>query len=263
MNNTKRFLISRYSFLALFILFGLSLSPIKGAQALGQESQTPQPGKGQVEFDQAFFDFGNVIEGEIVKHTFKFKNVGDLNVKLVKTETSCGCTTAKGVFKSYAPGEQGEMEIVVDTKGKKGIIVKTVTVTMENNQVPTVELSLTMKLEPPPHPKIDNVHNINTEANCKSCHLESGVGQMGIFLYHRVCSQCHGKKGVGGMARALNDEKWQQAINDDYISQKIRLGQAELGMPSYVDGVTPPLTEPQVDSLIQYIRSLVQPLKPE
>jgi len=30
------------------------------------------------------------------------------------------------------------------------------------------------------------------------------------------------------------------------------------GMPYFVSGVTPPLSEEQVDSLVQYIRSLVQ-----
>jgi cytochrome c553 len=211
---------------------------------------------GHFVFEESFFDFGAVVEGDIVKHTFKFKNDGAGAAKIVKTETSCGCTTASGALKKYAPGEHGEMEVVVDTKGKKGIIVKTVTVTLENNEVATAELSLTMKLNPPPHPKIGNIRNINTEAGCKTCHLESGEGQTGVFLYHRVCSQCHGKKGVGGFGRAFTDAAWQQ-VSDEYIRQMIRIGLPEKGMPSYVNGVTPPLTSEQVDSLIQYIRSLV------
>lgn len=216
-----------------------------------------QQAHGHIVFEQGFFDFGTVTEGDIVRHTFKFRNDGAGKAKIVKTETSCGCTTASGALKEYAPGEVGEMEVVVDTKGKKGIVIKTVTVTMENNEAPTVELSLSMKLEPPPHPKIEQVRNINAEAACKSCHLESGEGQTGVFLYHRVCAQCHGKKGVGGFARALNDPAWQQ-VDDDYIRKTIHGGLPDKGMPSFVDGVTPPLTKEQVESLIQYIRSLVK-----
>jgi cytochrome c5 len=160
-------------------------------------------------------------------------------------------------LKDYAPHESGEMEVVVDTKGKKGIVVKTVTVTLENNEVEKTELSLAMKLEPPPHPKIENLRNINAEAACKSCHLESGEGQSGIFLFHRVCSQCHGKKGVGGFGRAFNDAEWQK-VDDAHIKKVIRSGIADKGMPSFVDGVTPALTEDQVDSVVQYLRSLVQ-----
>lgn len=212
---------------------------------------------GHIVFEETFFDFGTVVEGDIIKHTFKFRNDGAGVAKIVKTETSCGCTTASRALKTYAPGERGEMEVVTDTKGKKGIVVKTVTVTLENNEVATAELLLLMKLEPPPHPKIDNIRNINTEAGCKTCHLESGEGQTGVFLYHRVCSQCHGKKGVGGFGRAFNDAAWQQ-VDDAYIRQMIKAGMPESGMPSYVDGVTPPLSPEQVDSLIKYIRSLVQ-----
>lgn len=212
---------------------------------------------GHIVFEETFFDFGTVVEGDIVKHTFKLKNDGEGMAKIVKTETSCGCTTASGALKEYAPGEHGEMEVVVDTKGKKGIVIKTVTVTLENNEAPTVELSLSMKLEPPPHPKIEKMININTDTVCKTCHLESGAGQTGVFLYHRVCNQCHGKKGVGGFARALNDAGLDK-LDDAHLKKVIYAGMPDKGMPSFVDGVTPPLTEEQVDSLIKYVRTLVQ-----
>jgi cytochrome c553 len=213
--------------------------------------------RGHVVFEHSFFDFGTVTEGDIVKHTFKFKNDGLGKVKIGDTESSCGCTTASAALKEYAAGEAGEMEVVVDTKGKKGIIVKTVTLTLENNTVEKVELSLAMKLEPPPHPPLGELRNINAEPFCKRCHLESGEGQSGIFLFHRVCSQCHGKKGTGGFGIAFNNAKWQK-IDDARIKKVIKAGVADKFMPSFVDGVTPPLTEEQVDSLVQYIRSLVQ-----
>jgi mono/diheme cytochrome c family protein len=87
--------------------------------------------------------------------------------------------------------------------------------------------------------------------------LESGEGESGIFLFHRVCSQCHGKKGVGGFGRALNDRKWQK-VDDARIRKVIVGGMPDKGMPSFVDRVSPALTEVQIDSLIQYIRSLIQ-----
>jgi hypothetical protein len=213
--------------------------------------------RGHVVFEHSFFDFSTVTEGDIVKHIFKFKNDGVGKVKIENSESSCGCTTASAALKEYAAGETGEMEVVVDTKGKIGIIVKTVTLMIENNEVEKVELSLAMKLEPPPHPPLGELRNINAEPFCKRCHLESAEGQSGIFLFHRVCSQCHGKKGVGGFGIALNDAKWQK-VDDASVKKAIKAGVTDKGMPSFVDGVTPPLTEEQVDSLMQYIRSLVQ-----
>lgn len=248
---------------ALIILLALAASYFHfkpaspSAQPVAPDTATSAH-PGHIVFEEGFFDFGTVTEGDIVKHTFKLRNDGAGTARIVKTETSCGCTTASGALKAYAPGEAGEMEVVVDTKGKKGIVVKTVTVTMENNEAATAELSLTMKLNPPPHPKIGNIRNINTEAACKSCHLESGEDQSGVFLYHRVCSQCHGKKGTGGFGLAHNDAKWQQQLDDERIKKAIHAGLPDKGMPSFVDGVTPPLSDEQVGSLIQYIRSLVQ-----
>lgn len=213
---------------------------------------------GRLVFEEKFFDFGTVTEGDIIRHTFKFKNVGNGSAKIIKTDTSCGCTTLNGVIREYAPGEHGELEVAIDTKGKKGIVVKTVTVIMANNEVPAIEIAMPMKLEPPPHPRMEKVRNINAEAACKSCHLESAVGESGVFLYHRVCAQCHGKKGTGGFGRALNDAKWQKAVNDAYIRKMIQQGLPESGMPSFVEGVTPPLTEEQLGSLIAYIRKLAK-----
>lgn len=214
---------------------------------------------GRLVFDSTFFDFGLVTEGAVVEHSFSFKNTGAGAVRIVKTETSCGCTTANSPVKVYVAGASGELRVVVDTRGKKGIVVKTVTLTLENAEPMKIELSLVMNLQPPPHPPLGEPRNINTEAACKSCHLESGKGQTGIILYHRVCAQCHGKKGRGASARRFNEAAWQQSLDDAALAQFIRVGAPTLGMPSFVEAVSPPLTEPQITSLIQYIRSLVQP----
>lgn len=232
----------------------------------GKKAAPPEAGKpvavkeaklpGKIVFDNAFHDFGEVLEGDVVKHTFPFKNEGPGPVKIVDTKTSCGCTTAKGALKEYAPGETGEMEVTIDTKGKKGIVVKTVDVMTENNDISKIEISLTAKLITPPHPKVENVLFINTDPACKSCHLDNGVGQTGIFLYHRVCGQCHGKKGKGASASPLNDGKWTGAGDDAYIRKAITSGIPERGMPPYVDGVNPALTPEQIDSLIDYIHQM-------
>ena len=245
--------------IAAIILFSLIIgfSKFHQAEPKSEKSTPAQPAVlGHLMFEESYFDFGNVTEGEVVKHTFKFKNDGAGEVKIVKTETTCGCTTANGALKSYASGESGEMEVVVDTVGKKGVVVKTVAVILENNAKAIKELSLTMNLVPPPHPERVKMPNMNTDARCKTCHLESGQGQTGIFLYHRVCVQCHGKKGVGASARALTDSTWQDSIEDGYLKHRIREGWTEVGMPSYVVGVEPPLDEEQVDSLVRYVRDI-------
>ncbi len=212
-----------------------------------------EPGK--IVFTEEIFDFGKVTEGDIVKHTFPFKNEGPGPVRLVKTRTSCGCTTAEAALREYAPGENGRLEVEVDTAGKHGIMIKTVEVYLENADKEKIELILTAQLVPPPHPKVENVLNINVNPKCKSCHLDSGVGHKAGFLYHRVCAQCHGRRGKGASARALNDKEWLGKVDDEYIRKITAEGLLGKGMPPYVKGVSPALTAEQIDSLIGYIRS--------
>ncbi|MBI3794366.1 MAG: DUF1573 domain-containing protein [Nitrospinae bacterium] len=212
--------------------------------------------KGKLAFEETFFNFGTVTEGDVIKHTFKFRNEGAGPVWITGTKTSCGCTTAAAALRKYEPGESGEMEVTIDTKGKKGSTNKTVEVRLRNSVKPVMEISLMAELTPPPHPPVEPGVPVTRDAKCKSCHLESAEGFSGIYLYHRVCSQCHGKRGVGASARALDDEEWLKTATDDFIRNTIRSGIAEQNMPPFVDGVTPPLTAGQVDSLVAYIRSL-------
>ncbi len=247
--------------IALVILVALTVAYFStNSKAKEIEAKDPVVEKptelGNLVFEDTFYNFGDVMEGDIVKHTFVLKNTGSGTLKILKTETSCGCTTATGAIREYAPGESGTMEVVVDTVGKKGMVVKTVTLTIKNNAVPTKQISLAMNLIPQPHPMKRPLVNLNTDAKCKTCHLESAKGQMGIFLYHRVCSQCHGKKGTGGHARALNDPMWQSKISDDYLREKIKKGWPQHSMPSFVEGVNPPLESDQVESLVKYLRQM-------
>ncbi|MBI5179580.1 MAG: DUF1573 domain-containing protein [Nitrospinae bacterium] len=216
---------------------------------------SPAGPKGILSFTNSFHDFGQVTEGDIIKHTFEFTNAGKGSLRMVRTESDCGCTTTEAAFREYAPGERGALEVTIDTRGKHGITVKSVKVFLENAEENIVELTLTARLVPPPHPKVENRAHATTDVKCRTCHLESGVGMQGAFLYHRVCAQCHGRKGAGAGARALNDVQWLGGVDDAFLREVTAKGQPEKGMPPFVEGVTPPLTGEQMDSLIEYIRS--------
>ncbi len=239
--------------LGLLILAAGALFACAGGMG---KSTTAPAGLGVLTFTEQFHDFGKVTEGDILHYSFPFKNTGQGTLRITKTETSCGCTTAKGALKAYRPGEDGVLEVTIDTKGKHGVITKTITLSLTNAAEKTGELTLMAELIPAPHPAVERGTVITKEPKCKSCHLDSGVGQEGIFLFHRVCAQCHGKKGAGASAKALNDPEWLAAIGDDRIRQVVKDGIPEKDMPPLVTGVSPPLTEKQVDSLIVYIRSL-------
>ena len=76
-------------------------------------------------------------------------------------------------------------------------------------------------------------------------------------LYSRHCAKCHGKDGrakglkakaVG--ARNLTDADWQNRVSDERIFNSINNGKGK--MP----GFGKKLSQTEVDSLVQYVRSL-------
>jgi hypothetical protein len=238
--------------LSIAVFLGLLL--ISSCAGFGKVSE--KTGSGEIVFDEEFHTFGKVTEGDVVSHTFGFVNNGPGAVRLVKTKTSCGCTTTKASLKEYASGERGELTVTLDTQDKHGIVVKTIDIFLENGASEFVSVSIMAELVPPPHPVVENRTAITRNPKCKSCHLDSGVGQKAGYLYHRICGQCHGTRGKGGSAMALSGEEFQERVTDDYLENVIVHGLTDQGMPPYVEAVSPPLTKEQVDSLIGYLRSL-------
>lgn len=88
-----------------------------------------------IQYEQDKFDFGVADEGEVVKHIFKFKNVGSEPLLITNCKGSCGCTVPTWPKEPIPPGGSGEIKVEFNTKGKPGRQSKRVTVTA--NTVPT------------------------------------------------------------------------------------------------------------------------------
>ncbi|MCP4122890.1 MAG: DUF1573 domain-containing protein [Bacteroidetes bacterium] len=86
-------------------------------------------------FDEAVYPFGNVIEGDLVKHVFTFKNAGDSDLLLKNVIVDCGCTTPEYTKEAIAPGTSGEISIVFDTHGKLGSQSRLITVVTNGDPV--------------------------------------------------------------------------------------------------------------------------------
>lgn len=80
-------------------------------------------------FDEPEFDFGTVKEGEIVKHIFKFTNVGKVPLTVLKARSTCGCTIPEWSEEPIPPGGKGEIIAKFNTEGKSNNQVKMITVT--------------------------------------------------------------------------------------------------------------------------------------
>ncbi len=82
----------------------------------------------KIKFEEVEYDFGTVLQGERLTHTFVFENVGKSDLVISSTMASCGCTTSTPPKAPIKAGEKGEIKVTFDSKTKKGKVSNTVTV---------------------------------------------------------------------------------------------------------------------------------------
>jgi hypothetical protein len=91
----------------------------------------------EITFETPTHNFGTVVDGDMVKHSFKFTNTGDKDLVLFGVNATCGCTVPEDWPKNpIAPGEGGEIKVIFNSLNKVGAVNKTVNV--EANTNPTV-----------------------------------------------------------------------------------------------------------------------------
>lgn len=90
----------------------------------------------EIQFEESSFDFGTMEEGEVVSHSFKFKNIGTDPLEIIDVQVSCGCTVAGKPMGLVGVGQSDAIEIQFNSKGKVGTNNKSVGVisNAKNNQ---------------------------------------------------------------------------------------------------------------------------------
>jgi len=73
-----------------------------------------------LQFDETVHDFGKMVQGEIVKYSFHFKNVGEAPLRINRVATSCGCTVGKYPHQPVKPGEESDIEVTFNSSHKMG-----------------------------------------------------------------------------------------------------------------------------------------------
>lgn len=91
--------------------------------------------------DSATYQFGQIKEGDIVEHSFTFKNGGQFPLIINNVTASCGCTIPEWPREPIAPNQESAIKVHFNTKGKPGQQVKTITV-YANTQPAYSELRL-------------------------------------------------------------------------------------------------------------------------
>ncbi len=88
----------------------------------------------EITFDFDTYDYGEVIDGEVVEVDFNFTNTGNSDLIIFNASASCGCTVPEyPQNKNIKPGERSSLKVRFDTSNKPGKQMKTVTLTTNTN----------------------------------------------------------------------------------------------------------------------------------
>jgi hypothetical protein len=101
---------------------------VSASTVFGQAAAPKQNGP-VMTWDKSTHDFGNIVQGDVVEHTFKFTNTGTEPLIITNVQVSCGCTTPKGWPRDpVMPGGTGELTVAFNSTGKMGAQTKPVTI---------------------------------------------------------------------------------------------------------------------------------------
>jgi Protein of unknown function (DUF1573) len=81
-----------------------------------------------ITFEEVKYDFGSVVQGGTVDHTFKFKNTGTAPLVISNIGVSCGCTTPEWTKAPVMPGKTGTIAAHFNSTGKMGMQNKVLTI---------------------------------------------------------------------------------------------------------------------------------------
>lgn len=109
-----------------------SEGPIRNSDIIRNPVSANQPldtvNVARITFEEETYDFGEVDEGTVVEHTFRFTNTGKAPLLINSARSTCGCTAPEWPKEPIPPGESGAIQVKFNTQGKKNKQTKPVTV---------------------------------------------------------------------------------------------------------------------------------------
>jgi hypothetical protein len=175
----------------------------------------------------------SVITGEDLRGIVYIKNSGDELLKISGVSSSCGCTTLRLKKRLISPEKEVELRFIVDTRGKLGLIEKTITIHTNTVNSPHIE---TVYFHALPSRMEGAATQSIFEPPCAVCHLDSGVEKYEKALFEAVCAMCH----PSGEFNLKNPQALGIMISE---------GNAKIGMPSFGEY----FTEKQIQSIVLFL----------
>jgi mono/diheme cytochrome c family protein len=202
------------------------------------------------------FDFGEVEAGTMLSHRFAVKNLTTETLHL-RASASCGCTTPKLEKSELQPDEFTNLDVEIDTSMKQDSVTKTVTIHTDDSHESRTDVKLSM-LVTDPHAGMasEGGSKIFTDQKCAACHVTRGEGKFGRDLYNADCAMCHGPKAEGAVGPPLFGP-YQKKEYAQIMQNIVEKGSAtHRSMPGFLDTSGGPLTQEQVQSVLDYLAAL-------
>ncbi len=108
------------------------------AKAAGQIPDSTE----SVQVNSRSWDFGKVKAGQILEHTFIYKNESEGVVELISSNTSCGCTVSAIKNKKLLPGDSSDIDVTFNSKNYNGEVKQFIYLNTDNQAEPIVRFDI-------------------------------------------------------------------------------------------------------------------------
>ncbi len=101
----------------------------------------------KLEFENTEHDFGTIQQGDKVTTEFVFTNTGKSDLNIRDTRASCGCTATAPEKTTLKPGESSKIKVTFNSRGRRGLQHKSISVFSNDPQNPTQRLVIKARVE--------------------------------------------------------------------------------------------------------------------
>lgn len=98
-------------------------------------------------FENTMHDFGAIKQGDQVSTEFVFTNSGKSVLNIREIKASCGCTISNLEKNDIGPGDSGTIKVSFNSRGRRGIQQKSISVFSNDPANPTQRITIKAKVE--------------------------------------------------------------------------------------------------------------------
>jgi hypothetical protein len=105
--------------------------------------------KARIKIESDIYDFGSILKGTTVVHTYVIKSVGQDTLIVSKVRPTCGCTLAPLSSDHIAPGQEATVRAAFNTRKFNGRVEKYIFVDSNDPISPYLKVSFTAVINNP------------------------------------------------------------------------------------------------------------------